>query len=230
VDQEFVLTHNPLISVIIPTYNRATYVPAALESVWTQDYQPLEIIIIDDGSSDNTPEIMAGLDKRVTYVRQENQGPAAARNHGLQISHGEVIAFLDSDDLWPPGKLQLQLPYLFEPYQYDYIMGYTQFIRLPGGRPLHPIQERPGSSSNLGAGLYTRMVFDRVGGFDEGLRLGEDLDWQQRARSVNLKYTVIHEVTLIYQLHANNLTNDRFSARKYYWCMIRKSIDRNRNV
>ena len=224
------MNHKPLISVITPTYNRAAYIPAALESIWAQDYRPLEIIIIDDGSSDNTPQIMAGLSNRVTYVRQENQGPAAARNHGLQISHGEVIAFLDSDDLWPSGKLRLQLPYLFEPYQYDYIMGYTQFIRLPGGRPLRPVQERPGSASNLGAGLYTRMVFDRVGGFDEGLRLGEDLDWQQRARLVNLRYTVIHQVTLIYQLHANNLTNDRFATRKYYWSMIRKSVERNRNV
>lgn len=225
-----ILTPNPLISVIIPTYNRAAILPSALESIWAQDYQPLETIIIDDGSTDDTARLMAALGERVIHARQENQGPAAARNHGLQISRGEVIAFLDSDDLWPPGKLSLQLPYLFEPYQYDFIMGYTQFVRLPGGRPLHPIQERPGSASNLGAGLYKRMVFDRVGGFDIGLRQGEDLDWQQRARLTDLRYSIIPEVTLIYQMHAGNLTNDRAASRKDYWRMIRKSVERNRDV
>lgn len=227
--KEITLIPNPLISVIIPAYNRAAFLLAALESIWEQEYQPLEIILIDDGSIDETAEVVAAMGERVIYASQKNQGPAAARNHGLRISHGEIIAFLDSDDLWPSGKIRLQIPYLLVPLQYDYVIGYTQFVRLPGGRALHPIQQRPGIASNLGAGLYKREVFDRVGGLDEGLLQGEDLDWQQRARSVNLRYAVIPEVTLIYQIHADNLTNDRQAARQDYWRMIRKSVERNRH-
>jgi len=99
-----------LVSVIIPTYNSAKYISRAVESVLNQTYQDFEIIIIDDGSTDNTGEIVQSIkDDRITYIKQENAGPAAARNKGLEIAKGEYIAFLDADDMWKANKLETQI-------------------------------------------------------------------------------------------------------------------------
>lgn len=95
-----------LISVIIPSYNRADYIAETIESVLAQTYNPIEIIVIDDGSTDNTREIVAAYEPRVKYVWQENAERATARNHGLRLAKGEFISFLDSDDLWLPNKIE----------------------------------------------------------------------------------------------------------------------------
>jgi glycosyltransferase involved in cell wall biosynthesis len=101
-----------LITVIVPTFNRAGQLPGAIESVLTQPHRELEVIVVDDGSTDDTAGIVAALqrrDSRITYLHQPNSGVAAARNHGLDRAQGDLIAFLDSDDRWSPDKLPLQL-------------------------------------------------------------------------------------------------------------------------
>lgn len=101
--------HRTTVSVIIPTYNRAGLIREAVESALAQVPQPLEVIVVDDGSTDDTAAVCATLPPPVRYVRQENAGPAAARNRGLRAARGDVVAFLDSDDVWFPGKLRTQL-------------------------------------------------------------------------------------------------------------------------
>ncbi len=96
------------VSVIIPTYNRGYMLPDALDSVLAQDFDNYELIVIDDGSTDNTLTILDGYLNRVKVYRQMNQGVSAARNHGITVSSGNLIAFLDSDDLWLPQKLAIQ--------------------------------------------------------------------------------------------------------------------------
>ncbi len=103
---------SPLVSVIIPTYNRAHLIEGAIGSVLQQDYGPLEIIVVDDGSTDNTPELMLRKYPQVSFARQRNSGPSAARNHGIRLSSGEIIMFLDSDDTWLPGKVRRQVELL----------------------------------------------------------------------------------------------------------------------
>ncbi|MGE5294771.1 MAG: glycosyltransferase family 2 protein [Solirubrobacterales bacterium] len=98
--------HTPRVSVIIPTYNRATYVPRAIDSVLSQKYRDLEIIVVDDGSKDNTREVVAAYGAPVRYIFQENQGPGAARNQGIRVAAGAYLAFLDSDDVWMPTFLE----------------------------------------------------------------------------------------------------------------------------
>jgi len=98
-----------LVSVIIPTYNRAQFCKEAVESALSQTYHDIEVIVVDDGSTDNTREVVSNLDSRVRYLSQKNSGVSAARNVGMQAARGEFIAFLDSDDTWLPWKLQLQL-------------------------------------------------------------------------------------------------------------------------
>ncbi|MFC2106017.1 glycosyltransferase family 2 protein, partial [Candidatus Bipolaricaulota bacterium] len=114
------------VSAIIPVFNGERFLVEAIESVLAQDYDPLEIIIIDDGSTDNTPRIAAGYADRIRYVRQENGGPAAARNAGLLHSHGEAVSFLDADDLWTPGKLMSQAAGLSERASVDIVLGHLQ--------------------------------------------------------------------------------------------------------
>jgi len=93
------MKNSPLLSVIIPAYNHELYLAEAIESVRAQKYQPLEIIVVDDGSTDNTKHVAASF-RNVQYVYQHNQGPASARNTGLELAHGELISFLDSEECW----------------------------------------------------------------------------------------------------------------------------------
>jgi glycosyltransferase involved in cell wall biosynthesis len=105
---------NTRISVVIPTYNSAAYLPAAIDSAFNQTLPPFEIVVIDDGSIDNTVEVLKPYEVRIRYIFQENKGPAAARNRGIAEANGDLIAFLDSDDVWLPEKLELQVPVLTE--------------------------------------------------------------------------------------------------------------------
>ena len=102
----------PLISVIVPAYNAGRFLPEAIASIQAQNYPEIEILLIDDGSTDNTPEIAAGFGSAVRYFRKPNGGQASARNLGLREARGEIFAFLDADDQWPENKLALQLPRL----------------------------------------------------------------------------------------------------------------------
>lgn len=122
------LSEEPLVSVIIPTYNRASIILRTIESVMAQTYQNLEIIIADDCSKDNTEEVVKAIqDKRIRYIRNvKNQGASITRNNGVEAGKGEYVAFLDSDDVWLPNKIELQLPLLqTHPYP-EKVVGYTQ--------------------------------------------------------------------------------------------------------
>ena len=96
----------PKVSVVIPTYNSSQFIVETLESVFAQTYKDYEIIVVDDGSTDNTKEVLQPYTSRIKYIYKENGGPASARNVGIKSAQGEYIAFLDSDDRWLPEKLE----------------------------------------------------------------------------------------------------------------------------
>lgn len=118
-----------LVSVIIPTYNRAKYLPEAIASIQNQGFESIQIIVIDDGSTDNTRELMAEYGNQVTYLFQENQGPGKARNTGLEVATGKYIAFLDSDDLWLPKKLSIDLAFFEQDPALEAIISDATFYR-----------------------------------------------------------------------------------------------------
>jgi len=137
----------PLVSVITPTYNRAHLLPRALESVLSQDFQDLELIVVDDGSTDETPEVIARIgDPRLRYIRfAENRGIGAARHAGVEAARADLIAFIDSDDVWLPGKLAYQVALFQEQPRIDVLFGnYHNVNEVQGGSVLGFAQADPG--------------------------------------------------------------------------------------
>lgn len=175
--------NKPTVSVIIPTYNRAYLIGRAIQSVLNQTYQDFEIIVVDDGSTDNTEEIVRSFkNKRIKYIRHEkNKGGAAARNTGIKVARGEYIAFQDSDDEWLPEKLERQMR-VFENAPLEVGVVYTGFYRLQNNKKTYIpssriIQKEGNIFSNLLKGNFVTMqaavvktgCFERAGMFDENL-------------------------------------------------------------
>jgi glycosyltransferase involved in cell wall biosynthesis len=226
------LTDPFFVSVIMPAYNSAAFIPDAAESIRRQAYPRLELIIVDDGSTDGTAEVAKALPNlSVQYVYQPNGGPARARNHGLRLARGDVIALLDADDLWPPDRLRCQLRYLERDPLTEVVLGRFQCFRTvprPGGGS--DIQTTSPAVVNLlvGAALYRRRVFDRIGGFDEAIRYCEDADWFMRAREQGVPIVVHDEVTLLYRRHQANMTRGRDVRGLHVVDLLKKSLDRRR--
>jgi glycosyltransferase involved in cell wall biosynthesis len=213
----------PLVSVVIPVFNGERFLREAVQSVLDQRYPPLEIIIVDDGSTDGTATVARDLPKTVRYLHQTNQGPAAARNRGIEHAKGGLIAFADADDLWPPAKLELQLPYLFKDPAVEIVMGRIQQV-------LSSDEEfgEPAFSVNLGCAVMRKSVFDRVGLFDETMRYSEDVDWFMRARESGAAIMTIDAVTLFYRQHEQNMTRGKSTSELNVLKALKRSLDRRR--
>ena len=176
----------PLVSVIIPTYSRGWILEEALDSVLSQDFQDYELIVVDDGSTDNTREILAGYGNEITVLRQVNKGVSAARNRGIAEAAGRLIAFLDSDDLWLPQKLSRQVDF-FNSHP-EALISQTEEIWIRNGIRVNPKDRHRKPSGmiferSLGlclvspsAVMIRKALFDAVGVFDESLPACEDYD------------------------------------------------------
>ncbi len=220
----------PLVSVIIPCFNAARFLPEAVASVRAQQYEPLEILVIDDGSTDDTARVAAGFGSEIRYFRKENGGPASARNSGLREARGELIALLDADDQWPGNKLDLQVGRLLEDPNLDVATGRIRYLELPGAmKPDLRFEEADQLAHiHLGAALYRRRAFEVAGFFDESLRFSEDQDWFLRAREAGLKIVILKDVTLLYRLHGSNMTRGK-DVRDFMMAQVlHKSLVRRR--
>ncbi|MGA2670059.1 MAG: glycosyltransferase [Dehalococcoidia bacterium] len=229
----------PKVSVIIPSYNGARFISEAIQSVIDQSFTDFEIIIVDDGSTDNTSEVVKGFkDPRIRYIYQENRGLPAARNSGILASGAEYIALLDSDDKWLPGKLELQVKAIesapqvgvvyCDVYNFDSESGTiigTFFKELPfsppRGRVLSQfIQHYFGHPSTL---LIRRNVFAQVGMFDETLRSCEDEDMLFRMASY-FEFEVVPLPLLMYRVHAGQMSRNRELSFRYYIPCLNKAL------
>ena len=220
---------DPLVSVVIPVFNGERFLREAVQSVLTQKYSPVEIIIVDDGSTDGTGTVVRGLSETVRYLHQTNQGPAAARNRGIEHAQGSLIAFADADDLWPATKLELQLPYLTKDPAIEIVMGRIQQVHLSGTTQAEEFAE-PAFSVNLGSAVIRKSVFDRVGLFDETMRYSEDVDWFLRAREGGAAIVTIDAVTLFYRQHEENMTRGKSPSELNVLKALKKSLDRRREL
>lgn len=222
--------NNPLVSVIIPVYNGAAFIAETVNSVFDQQYNPLEVIVVDDGSSDNTAEMIKMTGKEVKYFFQENKGQASARNKGLEVAGGKFVAFLDADDLWASGKLSRQISILQNKPDIDVAIGFT--YPMPMSLKVDPINEKIKEDSrfmlSLGASLFRKSVFKKTGLLDEQLRYGEDIDWFLRAREAAVQIIIHKEVVQFFRTHGRNISNDPKLVNSGLLRVHKKSLDRRR--
>lgn len=199
-------------SVIIPVYNGEKFVENAIQSVQDQTLTPDEIIIVDDGSTDQTAQVLTRISHRspipVRLAYQENRGPAAARNHGLQLAVGEFICFLDADDLWPPDRIMDHLKIFSSIPETEMVVGTTRmshFSPPPYGVdiPLIPV---PMIQHQLGAITCRRQVFDRIGYFNPALLRGEDSEWLDRIMRDGVTLRLTRNVAVEYRIREGSLT------------------------
>lgn len=225
-----------LISCIVPVFNGERYLREALESIFHQSYHPLEVIIVDDGSTDGTAAVAAAYGEKVTYLRQDNAGPAAARNLGLSVSHGEFVAFLDADDLWHQEKLARQMARFQARPELEMCIVHVQNFWAPElqaeATRFHDqrfMQPQPGYT--MQALLARRPLFGRIGKLNPALRQAEDTDWFLRATEQGTVMDVLPEVLVYRRLHQANLTRSEASAnREWLTRVFKASLDRRRGT
>ena len=213
------------VSVIIPAHNGARFYLNVINSILLQNWGDLEVIVVDDGSTDGLDETIRSTPLPVRYLRQEQRGPAAARNAGLRVASGEKIGFLDIDDLWTAGHLARLWKALEQNSEAGFAQGLMrQFVLLPNGvRLLSGAYRMP----YLGACLFRRQVFRQCGEFDEKLQMGEDYDFIFRCWENDIPTCIVDEASLLYRRHEGNMT--RGKNKKANIAVLLRRIERIRS-
>ena len=225
----------PKVSVIIPTYNGAKYIKQAVDSVLAQTYDDYEIIVVDDGSTDDTAELLRPYGDRITYLYQENRKLPAARNTGIRAARGQYLAFLDSDDFFLPHKLAAQARCLDERPEVGLVASGHQYIDEAGrllqesrpwlGRPAITLESILfGGLAPVHAVLLRREWFDRVGGFDEQFTYCEDSDLWFRLALAGCLTAWLPVVVCQYRIHALNMSRSPETHFSYLRCALDKTF------
>jgi glycosyltransferase involved in cell wall biosynthesis len=194
----------PSVSAILPVHNAEAFLVESLGSLFAQDYENVEIVACDDGSTDASAEILRRY-PRVRVVEQENAGAAAARNAAVAASTGELLAFFDADDRWPSNRLTLQATYLAEHPEVGCVLGRQEWMNPP------PWLGRDAVFGDLDgipvlSAVMRRSVFLEVGGFDTSFTHSEDMDLMFRLREHGVRIEVLAEIVLYRRFHGDNLT------------------------
>ncbi|KAA0222599.1 glycosyltransferase [candidate division KSB1 bacterium] len=224
----------PLTSIIIPTYNRAAFLREAIASVLAQSARDFELLIVDDGSTDDTAKMCAAFGGQIHYISQAHRGVSAARNHGIRLARGRLITFLDSDDLWTPHKLAQQLAWMQQ--HSGMLLCYTNEIWIRHGRRVNQklIHRKYGgwiypyclprciiSPSSV---LMRRELFEEIGVFDENLPVCEDYDlWLRVAARVEVGF--IDEPLIIKRGgHGDQLSQSEWGSDRYRVAALLKML------
>ena len=223
--------NQPLVSVIIPVKDGERFLAQAVNSVLGQDYEPLEIIIVDGQSVDKTAEIAKSFEA-VRYISQVDRGIADAWNVGIDAASGEFVAFLSHDDLWTPDKLSVQVNYMHSHPEFQYTITMVRFFLEPG------YDIPPGFRKELLEGYHVgrimetlvahKAVFDGIGGFNPDLSSAEDVDWFARANDKNIPMAIIPAVLLHKRVHDTNLSMNIPTNNRDLLKALQKSIVRKR--
>ena len=236
----------PTVTVLIPTYNRAHYIGQALDSVMGQSRPVDEIIVVDDGSTDNTAEVVAAYGSRVRHIRRQNGGAAAARNLGIREAKGDYIALLDSDDLWKPDKMRMQMEFLREHPEIDFLFSdWSNFTEgsdneAPEIKNAKIHDDLAANAPNLremydcllvenviptSTVVFRRSCIERTGYFDESLPPVEDFDLWLRAARV-CRFGFVNAVVTKRRRHSGNLINEWAKREMLYARVLVGTLDR----
>jgi glycosyltransferase involved in cell wall biosynthesis len=232
------MSEQPLVSVVIATYNMGQYLPLAIDSVLNQTWSNLEVVVIDDGSQDDTREQMTRYeeDTRVRYFPTENRGQPRAKNRGLQESKGDFIAFCDADDLWQPHKLKVQIPY-FENPEVGVVYSEVSYIDQHGD-PVDkeiPYERHSGAVTEklviknfvpFGTAVIRKACIDKDGTFDESLPMG--IDWDLWLRySMNWQFQYVPEATYTYRIWPGQMSKNYIGRYKNAFLILEKFLEAN---
>lgn len=221
----------PLVSVIIPVYNAEQYVAQAIESVLVQNYRPLEIIAVDDGSTDESATVVKNFSS-VQYYFQSNGGISAARNRGIEQARGEFFAFLDADDLWVEDKLALQMSAFNNDPNLDIVFGHVQQFHSPE-LETSSANPTPASESLMPGHIPSAMIikrdsFFRVGLFETNWKLGEFASWYLRSLEEGLRNIMLPDLVTLRRIHQTNVGIRQRQEIKDYVRILKASLDRRR--
>lgn len=225
---------SPKISAIITVYNGEKYIAEALQSIFNQDYPNMEVIVIDDGSTDRTSEVVNKFLGKLLYYFQENAGIAAAKNLGIEKATGDYFSFLDADDLWLNEKTNKQISLLLDDPSVDLVFGNVKQFYSPEltaetrEKYLCPENAYPGIHS--GTMLIRRESFFKVGLFDTKWHKGIFNDWYLRASEVGFKTYTFDDIFMMRRIHENNHGIVNRSKSIEYVRMLKASLDRKKNM
>lgn len=215
----------PLVSIIIPAFNAETFITAALDSIWAQTYTKYEVIVVDDGSTDTTAKILKNY-KKIIFLQQENKGISSARNLALKYAQGEVIAFLDADDVWLPEKLEKQIEVLTSNRNTQMVFSFAQnFLdkKITVEHFYAPIMAAHIPSTCL----FNKQVLDVVGVFSPKVKFGEFTEWYGRVIDANIIIECIPQLLTLRRIHGENI-GIRNGNLKEYVHILKKKIERNK--
>ncbi len=224
----------PLVSCIVPVFNGEAYLGEALDSILAQTWRPLEIIVVDDGSTDGSAALAEAYGAVVRVIKQANAGCAAARNAGLAAATGDFVAFLDADDVWHPEKLNRQMARFEARPDLDYTVTHVQNFWQDDAREeeeLHRGQKRsqPIPGYVHGTLLCRRGSFDTLGPFETGVNHGDAVVWFLRARESGAKGELLADVLMRRRLHAGNRSRIYAQrSRDTFVAILKQSLDRKR--
>lgn len=221
----------PLVSCIIALYNGEAYVKEAIDSILAQTYSNTEILVINDGSTDNGPDIVKTYPE-VRIINQENQGEGAARNRGIAEARGELIAFLDHDDFWHKDKLQTQVDALLQDSSLGYVLCRVKLIYEEGAEDLQWATEKEKTEKHgafyPSAILAHKSISDITGPFKEKVKLFTDVDWFARATDLGIKKHICPERLLYRRFHGDNLTKHSRSSKEHFFGALFESVKRKK--
>jgi len=215
------------VSVIIPVYNSERYLRTAVESVLKQTYDFFELIVVDDGSVDGSSNVIKSFEA-IRYRFQPHSGISSARNAGIAMARGGIVAFLDADDIWLPDKLESQVSFLKSHPDVDCVIcKYKGFFQsgedIPGW-----VNQASFLEENVGylpsCMILRKQAFDRVGLFDTSLRTGEDLEWFSRARRAGIEIEKLARILVRKRYHGRNTSYGSRSNKAHLFRIFRNNI------
>jgi len=219
------------VSVIVAVKNGARFLRAAIDSVLAQDLRPVEVVVVDGGSADDSAAI-AGSYPAVRVVPQAGTGVASAYNTGIEVTRGDMLAFLSADDLWTPDKLSAQVGFLRPRPQVQYVTARLRFFLEPGCAAPPAFKRDLLEGDHVGHIMETllarRSVFDLVGRFDSRLSTAEDVDWFSRAHDLGVRTAVVERVLLHKRVHDANLSLTDAASNRNLLEVVRRSLARKR--
>jgi glycosyltransferase involved in cell wall biosynthesis len=214
-------------------YNCERYLAEAIESILTQTYQTIEVIVVDDGSTDGSGRVAKRFGLPVRHTFQANCGTGAARNRGVELAQGEFLAFLDQDDLWIKDKLSNQMAAFHHNPEVDIVSGNIEQFYSPelleGNKDGAPYHSKTMPGPHVGAMLITRDAFLRVGPFGTNFQIAEFIDWYARSKELGLNSLVLPDIVMRRRIHLNNQSFLKRAHRLEYIRVLKASLDRERN-